>query len=406
MSDTNDEGFDDPSMPEGVAIIGMSGRFPGARDLTEFWSNLRDGVESVVEFGDDELLAAGVDPEESRQPHYVKAGPSFEGIGLFDAEFFGYTAREAKIMDPQHRLFLETAWEALEHAGLDPARYRGTVGVFGGASSSAYIGNVVSNMDGGENIRGENVGLGNELAFLTTRVSYKLDLRGPSYPVQTACSSSLVALHTACQNLLGYECDVALSGGVAYKVPEKTGYPYQEGGFLSPDGHVRPFDAAARGTVFANGVGVVALKRLSDALADGDTVHAVIRGTAVNNDGAVKASFSAPSVAGQAAVIAEALATAGVEPGDIDYVEAHGSGTVIGDSIEIQALSRAFAGASGTWRIGSVKSNVGHLDAAAGMAGLLKTVLALRHEELPASLNHVEGNKDVDFAGGPFRVHT
>ncbi|MGW7499725.1 SDR family NAD(P)-dependent oxidoreductase [Streptomyces luteogriseus] len=406
MSDTNDEGFDDPSMPEGVAIIGMSGRFPGARDLTEFWENLRDGVESVVEFGDDELLAAGVDPEESRQPHYVKAGPSFEGIGLFDAEFFGYTAREAKIMDPQHRLFLETAWEALEHAGLDPARYRGTVGVFGGASSSAYIGNVVSNMDGGENIRGENVGLGNELAFLTTRVSYKLDLRGPSYPVQTACSSSLVALHTACQNLLGYECDVALSGGVAYKVPEKTGYPYQEGGFLSPDGHVRPFDAAARGTVFANGVGVVALKRLADALADGDTVHAVIRGTAVNNDGAVKASFSAPSVAGQAAVIAEALATAGVEPGDIDYVEAHGSGTVIGDSIEIQALSRAFAGASGTWRIGSVKSNVGHLDAAAGMAGLLKTVLALRHEELPASLNHVEGNKDVDFAGGPFRVQT
>ncbi|WP_217211452.1 type I polyketide synthase [Streptomyces sp. AC550_RSS872] len=406
MSDTNEEGFDDPSVPEGVAIIGMSGRFPGARDLAEFWANLRDGVESVVEFGDDELLAAGVDPEESGQPHYVKAGPSFEGIDLFDAEFFGYTAREAKIMDPQHRLFLETAWEALEHAGLDPARYQGTVGVFGGASSSAYIGNLVSNMDNGEGIRGENIGLGNELAFLTTRVSYKLDLKGPSYPVQTACSSSLVALHAACQSLLGYECDMALSGGVSYKVPEKTGYPYQEGGFLSPDGHVRPFDATARGTVFANGVGVVALKRLADALADGDTVHAVIRGTAVNNDGAVKASFSAPSVAGQAAVIAEALATAGLEPGDIDYVEAHGSGTLIGDSIELQALSRAFAGAPGTWRVGSVKSNVGHLDAAAGMAGLLKTVLALRHGELPASLNHVEGNKDADLTDGPFQVQT
>ncbi|MFI1034020.1 SDR family NAD(P)-dependent oxidoreductase [Streptomyces sp. NPDC020951] len=406
MSDTSDRDLDEPSVPEGIAIIGMSGRFPGARDLSEFWANLRDGVESVVEFRDDELQAAGVDPEVFRQPHYVKAGPSFEGLDLFDAEFFGYTSREAKIMDPQHRLFLETAWAALEHAGHDPAQYEGTVGVFGGASSSAYIANVVSNMDDGEEIRGENVGLGNELAFLTTRVSYKLDLKGPSYPVQTACSSSLVALHAACQSLLDYECDMALSGGVSYKVQEKAGYPYQEGAFLSPDGHVRPFDAAARGTVFANGVGVVALKRLADAVADSDTVHAVIRGTAVNNDGAVKASFSAPSVVGQATVIAEALATAGLEPGDIDYVEAHGSGTLIGDSIEVQALSRAFSGAAGTWRIGSVKSNVGHLDAAAGMAGLLKTVLALRNEELPPSLNHVEGNGDIDFTDGPFRVHT
>ncbi|MGW1785340.1 type I polyketide synthase, partial [Streptomyces sp. NPDC002143] len=406
MSDTSDRDLDEPSVPEGIAIIGMSGRFPGARDLSEFWANLRDGVESVVEFRDDELQAAGVAPEVFRQPHYVKAGPSFEGLDLFDAEFFGYTSREAKIMDPQHRLFLETAWAALEHAGHDPARYEGTVGVFGGASSSAYIANVVSNMDDGEEIRGENVGLGNELAFLTTRVSYKLDLKGPSYPVQTACSSSLVALHAACQSLLDYECDMALSGGVSYKVQEKAGYPYQEGAFLSPDGHVRPFDAAARGTVFANGVGVVALKRLADAVADSDTVHAVIRGTAVNNDGAVKASFSAPSVVGQATVIAEALATAGLEPGDIDYVEAHGSGTLIGDSIEVQALSRAFTGAAGTWRIGSVKSNVGHLDAAAGMAGLLKTVLALRNEELPPSLNHVEGNGDIDFTDGPFRVHT
>ncbi|MGV9883866.1 SDR family NAD(P)-dependent oxidoreductase [Streptomyces sp. NPDC003006] len=406
MSEATGADRDESATPEGVAIIGMAGRFPGARDLAEFWENLRNGVESVVRYGDDDLIAAGVSPDVFQQPHYVRSGPSFEGMDLFDAEFFGCTAREAKIMDPQHRLFLETAWAALEDAGYDPAAYDGTVGVFGGAGSSAYIGNVLSNMDAGEAIRGENVGLGNELAFLTMRVSYKLDLKGPSYPVQTACSSSLVALHTACQSLLNYECDMALSGGVSYKVPEKTGYAYQEGGFLSPDGRVRPFDAEARGTVFGNGVGTVVLKRLADAVADGDTVYAVIKGTAVNNDGAVKASFSAPSSNGQAAVITEALVMAGVEPSSVDYVEAHGSGTLIGDSIEVQALSRVFTGEPGAWRLGSVKSNVGHLDAAAGMAGLLKTVLALHHEQLPPSLNFTEGNKDIDFAHGPFQVHT
>ncbi|MER5571939.1 polyketide synthase, partial [Streptomyces goshikiensis] len=355
--------FTDLPARDSVAIVGMAGRFPGAGDLAEFWSNLRDGVESILPLTDEELAAAGVPAEAFRQPHYVKAVPKFEGISLFDAEFFGYTAREAKIMDPQHRLFLETAWEALEHSGHDAARYDGSIGVFGGASTTAYLGNILSNLEQGEAIKGENVGLGFELAFLTSRVSYKLDLRGPSFPVQTACSSSLVALHCACQSLLNYECDMALSGAASYKVQDNTGYPYQEGAFLSPDGHVRPFDADARGTVFGNGVGVVVLKRLEDALADGDTVHAVIRGSAINNDGGVKASFTAPTVGGQAEVITEALAIAEVDPEDIDYVEAHGSGTVIGDSIEVQALSRAFGGA-GSCALGSVKGNIGHLDAA------------------------------------------
>lgn len=386
-----------------VAIVGMAGRFPGARDLAEFWSNLSAGVESIVTLTDEELTAAGVSPEDLGQPHYVKAVPKFEGIDLFDAEFFGYSAREAKIMDPQHRLFLETAWAALEHSGCDTAQYDGSVGVFGGASTSAYLGNILSNLEQGEAIKGENVGLGFELAFLTSRVSYKLDLRGPSFPVQTACSSALVALHVACQSLLNYECDMALSGAVSYKVPANTGYLYQEGAFLSPDGHIRPFDADARGTVFGNGVGVVALKRLEDALADGDTIHAVIKGSAVNNDGGVKASFTAPTAAGQAGVITEALAVAEIAPETIDYVEAHGSGTVIGDSIEVQALSRAF-GDAGPCALGSLKGNVGHLDAASGIAGLLKTTLALKNELLPASLNYTRGNPDVDFANSPFHV--
>lgn len=395
--------FTDLPVQNDVAIVGMAGRFPGARDLAEFWSNLRDGVESIVALADAELTAAGVSPEDFEQPHYVKAAPKFEGMDLFDADFFGYSAREAKIMDPQHRLFLETAWAALEHSGYDAAQYDGSVGVFGGAGTTAYLGNILSNLEQGEGIKGENVGLGFELAFLTSRVSYKLDLRGPSFPVQTACSSSLVALHVACQSLLNYECDMALSGAVSYKVPENTGYPYQEGAFLSPDGHIRPFDADARGTVFGNGVGVVALKRLEDALADGDAIHAVIKGSAVNNDGGVKASFTAPTAAGQAEVITEALAAAEIAPESIDYIEAHGSGTVIGDSIEVQALSRAFDNA-GSCALGSVKGNVGHLDAASGIAGLLKTTLALKNELLPPSLHYTRGNPDIDFANSPFHV--
>jgi acyl transferase domain-containing protein/acyl carrier protein len=308
-------------------------------------------------------------------------------------------------MDPQHRVFLQEAWHALEDAGHDPAQFPGSIGVFAGAGTSAYLENIFSNLDHGARIRGENVGLGFELGFLATRVSYKLDLRGPSMPVHTACSTSLVAVHNACQSLLDYECDMALAGAVAYKVRENTGYSFRDGGFLSPDGHVRPFDAGAGGTVFGSGVGVVVLRRLSDAVADGDVVWAVLRGSAVNNDGAVKVSFTAPSVSGQAAVVAAALESAGLSAGDIDYVEAHGTGTLIGDSIEVQALSRVFGGvAAGSVGLGSLKGNVGHLDAAAGMAGLLKVILALRAQVVPASLHFGRGNPEIDFESGPFRV--
>ncbi|GAA1454889.1 type I polyketide synthase [Nocardiopsis tropica] len=405
MADAAEPGSEDLPEHEGVAIVGMAGRFPGAADLSAFWSNLREGVESIGRLSEEELEAAGVDPAVFGRSDYVRAAPRFEGIGEFDAEFFGYTAREAQVMDPQHRLFLETSWQALEDAGYDAARHDGRIGVFGGASTTAYLDNLMSNLEQGERIKGENVGLAFELAFLTSRVSYKLGLRGPSFPVQTACSSALVAVHTACQSLLNFECDMALSGAVSYKVPENTGYVHQEGSFLSPDGHVRPFDADARGTVFGTGVGVVVLKRLEDALADRDTVHAVIRGSAVNNDGAVKASFTAPTASGQAEVVTEALAAADADPGSIGYVEAHGSGTLIGDSIEVQALARALD-TDRRIGLGTVKGNVGHLDAAAGIAGLLKTTLALEHGELPPTLNHRTPNPDIDFAATPFDVVT
>ncbi|MBM7442861.1 polyketide synthase, partial [Streptomyces sp. HB132] len=347
----------------GVAIVGMAGRFPGAGDLTEFWSNLRDGVESIVALTDEELTAAGVPPEVFDRPDYVKATPEFSGSDLFDAEFFGYTAREAEIMDPQHRLFLETAWAALEHSGHDAGQYDGSIGVFGGAGANRYVQHVYSHRQVVETLGQTQILVANELGFLASRVSYKLDLKGPAVSLRTACSTALVAAHTACRSLLAGECDLALSGGVHVDPNPGTGYLYQEGSFVSPDGHVRPFDADARGTVFGTGVGVVALKRLEDALTDGDTIHAVIRGSAVNNDGAVKVGFTAPSVTGQAAVVAAALTDAGLTPSDIDYIEAHGTGTSLGDPIEVQALSRAF-GDTGPCALGSLKGNVGHLDAA------------------------------------------
>jgi acyl transferase domain-containing protein/NADP-dependent 3-hydroxy acid dehydrogenase YdfG/acyl carrier protein len=387
------------SEQHGIAVIGLAGRFPGAADIRQFWQNVCEGVVSIETITDDELRAAGVAERLIASPHYVRSVPRLAGLREFDAEFFGYTAREAAIMDPQHRLFLQTAWEALESAGYDAERYPGEIGVFAGASTSAYLENIYSNLDHGESIRGENVGLAFELAFLTARVSHKLGLRGPSFPVQTACSTALVAVHTACQSLLNYECDTALAGAVAYKNPENTGYLHHEGGFLSPDGQVRPFDADARGTVFGSGVGAVVLKRVADALADRDTILAVIKGSAVNNDGAVRPSFTAPSASGQAAVIAEALAVADVPADTVDYVEAHGSGTRVGDSIEVAALVTAYDGASEI-ALGSVKGNVGHLDAAAGIAGLIKTVLALAHRTLPASGNYARGDEDIR----PFRV--
>ncbi|MGV9882263.1 SDR family NAD(P)-dependent oxidoreductase [Streptomyces sp. NPDC003006] len=386
-----------------IAVVGMAGRFPGARDLDEFWTNIRDGVESVSFFTEEQLLAAGARPEELTRPGFVPAGAALPGMDTFDAEFFGYTGREAEVMDPQHRVFLETAWQALEHSGYDPARFTGGIGVFAGAGSNGYLANVYSHPDVVESLGRTQVLLGNELGFLATRVSYKLDLRGPSISLRTACSTSLVAVHLACRSLRDRECDMAVTGGVFLNLEQERGYVHQDGSFVSPDGHCRPFDARAAGTLFGSGAGAVVLKRLSDALADGDTIHAVVKGSAVNNDGAMKVGFTAPTVDGQAGVIGAALRDAGVSPGEVGYVEAHGTGTALGDPVEIRALGKAHAERpAGSIALGSLKSNVGHLDAAAGIAGLIKTVLALRHTTLPPTVHFETPNPDIDF--GPFRV--
>ncbi len=375
----------------GIAIIGMSGRFPGAGNLDEFWRNLVSGVESISLFSDEELAASGLNVAELRRdPNYVTARGIVNEAEWFDASFFNISAREAEAIDPQQRLFLEAAWEVLENAGYDSARVSGYVGVYAGMSASTY-----------------NLGLG-EKNYLATRVAYKLNLRGPALNVYTGCSTSLVAVCQACQSLLSYQCDLALAGGVSVTFPQKRAY-YQEGGMLSPDGHCRPFDAKAAGTNFSDGLGVVALKRLGEALNDGDQIYAVIKGFGLNNDGSAKVGFAAPSVTGQAEVIALALGLAGVEPASVSYVETHGTATPLGDPIEIAALTQAFR--AGTSRknfcaIGSVKGNIGHLDAAAGVASLLKTALALKHKVLPPSVNFTEPNPKIDFANSPFFVNS
>jgi acyl transferase domain-containing protein/acyl carrier protein len=392
-----------------LAIIGISCRVPGARNPEEFWKNLREGVESVSFLKDEELELSHLDRADFDDPNYVKAASVLEDVELFDAGFFGLSPREADVMDPQHRLFLECAWEALEDAGYDPKSYQGLIGVYAGARTNTYLFNLFSNREAIASLGSFEVGLGNDLAFLPTQVSYKLDLKGPSYAVHTACSTSLVAVHLACQSLLMDECQLALAGGVAVNVPQRTGYLYQPGGIVSPDGHCRAFDARAQGTVFGSGVGIVVLKRLEDALEDGDSIHAVIKGSATNNDGALKASFTAPSVYQQSEVIMEAQANAGVDPETISYVEAHGTGTPLGDPIEVRALTKAFRAKTdkkGFCAIGSVKTNLGHLDAAAGIVGLIKTVLALKHRQLPASLHYEEPNPQIDFAGSPFYVNS
>jgi acyl transferase domain-containing protein/acyl carrier protein len=394
--------------PNAIAIVGMAGRFPGAPDLPTFWANLRNGVESIEPVTDDELRQLGVDEGLLANPRYVKAASTIDGVDLFDASFFGYSPREAELLDPQQRLFLECAWEALEQAGYDPRQYGGQIGVYAGANFSGYVTNVFSNPEIMETMGGLQAAIGNRGDFLATRVSYKLNLRGPSLNVQAACSTSLVAVHQACRSLVDGECDMALAGGVSIvgSITGKIGYLSQEEGILSPDGHCRAFDAQAQGTVWGDGVGVVLLKRLADAVADGDTIHAVIRGTAINNDGAAKVGFTAPSVDGQTAVVSRALAVAGVAAGDVSYIEAHGTGTTLGDPIEIAALSQAFGSLPpDSCAIGTVKTNIGHLDAAAGVAGLIKTTLALEHRELPPSLHFETPNPKIDFAGSPFFVN-
>lgn len=398
----------DTSPAEGIAVVGMSGRFPGAADLDAYWRNVAQGVESIVRPSLEELAAAGVDAELLADPAYVRACPALEGIDRFDAAFFGVAAREAELMDPQHRVFLEQAFEALEDAGCDPARFDGLVGVFAGSTMSTYwntrlLGHPLARRWPGS----FQALLGNDKDYLAMYTSYKLGLRGPSIGVQTACSTSLVAVHLACMSLLDRECDAALCGGITIRVPHPSGYLSAEGSPFSPEGRCRPFDAAASGTVFGSGVGVLVLRRLEDALADGDPIRAVIRGSAINNDGAIKVGFTAPSEEGQARVVAEALALAGVEPRTIQYVEAHGTGTPLGDPIELAALRRVFARCEpGTCAIGSVKGNVGHLEAAAGMAGLIKTILALEHRELPPSINFSELNPAIELAGSPFVINT
>ena len=396
--------------PRDIAVVGLAGRFPGARDLGQFWRNLRDGVEGVTTFSDEELAAAGVDPALLADPRYVKAGSVLDGVEEFDAGFFGYTAHEAEIMDPQQRLFLEHCWEALENAGYHPARFDGLIGVYAGVAWNTYLLTQLRSRPelfaGGG---GFQVFITNDKDFMPTRVSYKLNLKGPSVIVQTSCSTSLVAIHLACLSLLNYECDMALAGGATVKVPQKEGYLALEGGLASPDGHCRAFDAGAQGTIFGSGVGVVVLKRLAEALEDGDHIHAVIKGSAINNDGSVKVSYTAPSVEGQAEVVAAALAVAGVDPETIRAIEAHGTGTSLGDPIEVAALTKVFRTATdrrGFCALGSVKTNVGHLDAAAGVAGFLKTVLALENRQIPPSLNFSRPNPKIDFESSPFYVST
>lgn len=391
-----------------IAIIGMTGRFPQAKNIEQFWQNLRDGVESISFFNDEELLSSGIDPATLSQPQYVKAGSVLEDIELFDASFFDFSAKEAQITDPQHRLFLECAWEALEGAGYNSEIYAGRIGVYAGISLNTYfLTNLYTQPKILESVGSYRISIGNSPDFLPTYISYKLNFKGPSINVQTACSTSLVAVHLACQSLLNGESDIVLAGGVSIQVPHKTGYSYQQGGIMSPDGHCRAFDAKAQGTISGNGVGIVVLKRLEDALADGDCIHAVIKGSAINNDGSLKVGFTAPSVDGQAKVIAEALAMAGVESETISYVETHGTGTVLGDPIEITALTQAFrpTDKKNFCAIASVKTNIGHLDAAAGVASLIKTVLALKHQQIPPSLHFQQPNPQIDFANSPFYVN-
>jgi acyl transferase domain-containing protein/acyl carrier protein len=392
-----------------IAIIGISGSFPGAKNVDEFWQNLQNGTESISFFTDEELSAYGLDTVTLNNPKFVKARAVLEDVELFDALFFGFNPREAEITDPQHRLFLECAYIALEDAGYDSENYQGSIGVYAGASFSGYLLNVYLNEDIIKSIDNHQLAIAGDKDYLTTRVSYKLNLQGPSFTVQTACSTSLVAVHLACQSLLNGECDMALAGGVSISSSRKSGYLYKEGGIGSPDGHCRAFDAQAQGTVGGEGVGIVVLKRLEDALVDGDTIHAVIKGSAINNDGSFKVSYTAPRIDSQAKVIQTAQVVAEVEPETITYIEAHGTGTSLGDPIEIAALTQAFRASTekkGFCAIGSVKTNIGHLDAAAGVTGLIKTVLALKHQQIPPSLHFQEPNPQIDFANSPFYVNT
>lgn len=393
-----------------IAVIGLSGYFPQSRNLEEFWQWLITEKECITHFTDEALIADGEDPQLLNNPDYVRAKGVIAEPEYFDAGFFGISPAEAALIDPQHRLFLECCWHALEDAGsnLDPAV--GAVGVFGSAGMSTYLLHHLTQNPGLLRERDSyQLMLGNDKDYIATRVSFKLNLSGPSVSVQTACSSSLVAVHMACQSLLNGECDMALAGGASVSFPHNRGYLYQKGMIFSPDGHCRPFDEQAAGTVEGTGAGVVLLKRLEEATADNDRIYAVIRGSAINNDGAEKIGYTAPSVVRQADVISEALDIADVDADHISCVETHGTGTPLGDPIEITALVRAFRQHTervGYCALGSLKSNFGHLNSAAGIAGLIKVVLSLKNECIPASINYSKPNPNIDFDNSPFYVNS
>lgn len=398
-----------PGKGQGIAIIGMAGRFPGAEDTDQFWQNLCDGVESITRFSREEL-AATVPQNLLDHPDYVKARGILKHVDQFDATFFGISPREAEIMDPQQRIFLEIAWHALENSGYGPGcEDGGKVGVYAGMNNNTYFSeNVRQHPDKIEQYGEFNAMLASETDFLTTRVSFKLDLTGPSVNLFTACSTSLTAIGVAAEALRSGRCDMALAGGISVIVPQQAGYLYQEGSMLSPDGHCRAFDVDAKGTTFNSGGAAIVLKREADAVADGDTVYAIIRGVGMNNDGSDKASFTAPGIKGQVAAIKAAQAQAEVSPESISYIETHGTGTPLGDPIEVAALTQAFksaSGATGYCGMGSLKSNVGHLIHAAGVASVIKTALSLKHQVIPASLFYSAANSSIDFASTPFFVN-
>jgi phthiocerol/phenolphthiocerol synthesis type-I polyketide synthase E len=393
----------------------MAGRFPGADSLAQYWRNLREGVESIVDLSEDDLLNAGVTEKALANRSYVRRAGLLPGIEEFDAGFFGFTPQAARMMDPQHRLFLQTAWHALENAGCYPGGIEATVGVFGTSSASGYLlHNLMSHYDPnmvigqGASFDMVNLSLQNDKDHLATRVAHQLNLRGPALSVQTACSSSLVAVHLACQSILNGECEMALAGGSSIRVPHQVGYWYEPGSMVSPTGRCRPFDARSDGTIFASGVGVVVLKSLEAALDDGDRIHAVIRGSALNNDGSTKMNYAAPNAVGQAEVIAEAHAVAEIDASTVTYIESHGTGTPLGDPIEIEGLRQAFELAeherTAPCYVGSVKSNIGHLETAAGIAGLIKTILCLKHRAIPATLHYTSPNPELHIDRGPFVI--
>ena len=401
--------------PNTIAVIGMAGRFPGADSVTTFWDNLRRGEESIATLSEEALTAAGVSAKTLADPAYVRRAPLLDGIEEFDAEYFGMTPYTARMMDPQQRLFLQTAWHAFEDSGYDPATFDGAIGVFAASTASGYLmDNLMSHRNPkalvGEGITVEmfNLVLLNDKDYLATRVSHQFNLRGPSLSVQTACSSSLVAVHLACQSLLSGECDMVLAGAASIRVPHHVGYTYEPGAMVSASGHCRPFDVRSDGTIFGSGVAAVILKPLQAALDDGDRIHAVIRGSAINNDGSVKMTYAAPALAGQAEVIAEAHAVAGVDSSTIGFVETHGTGTPLGDPIEIEALRQAFEVSSldrsGPCVLGSVKSNIGHLDAASGVTGLIKTILCLKNKAIPPTVHYTAPNPELHLENTPFVV--